>query len=595
MPEMVGDALVSVSADEDSATEILCCEDLDATVLTALNAVIAETGADVAGILLADDDRARLRMRACTGHRTIQTQRLCAARGQGVVGRVFELGAPLNVHDICADPSNEFLSIARRDGTRSAMGAPMVSGGEVVGAVMAWGRCARAFTDAHLNALIRIAHVTTIATERASRHEAACAEVRRLGDDRHRLERERDVLARGADFGARLGEGVLEGIPLGDLTTQIATELDARVAVLDGGLTTLSGSCSALAARHVAAHRRERFRYVTPDPARSDAGGIAVRDLVVASELVGFLCVELGREPRDVDRLLVEHAARACALALGIECARVEGRAAARRDFLCDLLDGRVHDETQAHLWAQSLRVRLPAAMRVLVLRLGGAEPDGGEPSAVADEALALDMERAAEAATGVRMLVAPRGATIAALVPAGDDPAAARLLGERIAERVAADHPGLALTVGISGEATSTGELPEAYAQACSALSAAPLISGPTQVAVLDELGVLQFLLAPGDHDALSRFAHTVLGTVIAYDEEHQSQLIRTVDQYLANDCNLQRTAEQVFVHPKTVRYRLDRVEEMCGLDFSRQRDRFDAQLAISIVSTLAIGAVAA
>ena len=42
------------------------------------------------------------------------------------------------------------------------------------------------------------------------------------------------------------------------------------------------------------------------------------------------------------------------------------------------------------------------------------------------------------------------------------------------------------------------------------------------------------------------------------------------------------------MFVHAKTVRYRLDKVQDIAGLDFTRQRDRFDAQLAISILRTL-------
>ena len=74
----------------------------------------------------------------------------------------------------------------------------------------------------------------------------------------------------------------------------------------------------------------------------------------------------------------------------------------------------------------------------------------------------------------------------------------------------------------------------------------------------------------------------------MLDHDRDRPSELTRTVEAYLANDCNLQRTAAGMFVHPKTVRYRLDKVQEMVGLDFARQRDRFEAQLAINIVRTL-------
>ena len=43
--------------------------------------------------------------------------------------------------------------------------------------------------------------------------------------------------------------------------------------------------------------------------------------------------------------------------------------------------------------------------------------------------------------------------------------------------------------------------------------------------------------------------------------------------------------------MHPKTVRYRLRRVEELTRRDLSAERDRFDAQLAITILRALALG----
>ena len=84
--------------------------------------------------------------------------------------------------------------------------------------------------------------------------------------------------------------------------------------------------------------------------------------------------------------------------------------------------------------------------------------------------------------------------------------------------------------------------------------------------------------------------FARRILGPLIDYDEAHGAELVRTVEVYLANDCNLQRAAEQIFVHPKTVRYRLDRVEALSGISLATQQDRFDAHLAVTIIRALAL-----
>jgi DNA-binding PucR family transcriptional regulator len=142
-----------------------------------------------------------------------------------------------------------------------------------------------------------------------------------------------------------------------------------------------------------------------------------------------------------------------------------------------------------------------------------------------------------------------------------------------------------------MSGCFPLAADLSQASAQARSALSAAPLVASGPAIALFDELGVLRFLLAPGDRRDLWSFAHKVLGPILDYDRAHDTDLVRTIEIYLVNDCNLQRTAAALFVHPKTVRYRLERIHTLGQVDLSRQQDRFDTQLGITILRALSVG----
>src|ERR687896_249296 len=85
------------------ARDILGDLDLESTLLSIVNAARDLLGADIVGILLADDANEVLTMRACTGHRTVRTARLVVRRGQGVAGSVFETGRPLSVDDYLTD------------------------------------------------------------------------------------------------------------------------------------------------------------------------------------------------------------------------------------------------------------------------------------------------------------------------------------------------------------------------------------------------------------------------------------------------------------------------------------------------------------
>ena len=576
------------------AADILSSLELDVTLLSVLNAVTATTHADIAGILLADETGETLRMQACTGHRTVATARLVVHRGQGVAGKVFEEGRPIRVDDYQDDPeiSRDFADIAQADGTRAALGAPMTVRGRTIGVAMSWRREPAAYSGADLQAMTTLANLAAIAVENARLYEQQRRTVATLEHANRRLEAQNESLRRATEVHDHLMRLVLEGVVLGDVVEGVARMLDADVVMVDAGCRVMAASGAAGAALQPRIAAR-----VTSRHARSQEDGrLLVRDIVAGGEQLGWLGVALRHPRAPLDTVLVEQATIMCALELTRERAVLEARTRVRGDFLWDLLDDKLADPAEALVWARALRLELPERVRVALIRAQGRSrdamaPDDSLPQLALRESLAQFVERAATAAGSGTALAAARGSLIALLLPAMDDPRAARARVELVIDRLGERFPGLDVAAGVSACAATIHDLPEAYGQAQVALNAAPTTAAGThRVAVLDELGIMRFLLAPGDRSDLQDYARRVLGEVLDYDRAHTSELTPTIEAYLASDCNLQRTAERMFVHPKTVRYRLDKVQQMAGLDFSRQRDRFDAQLAINILQTLAL-----
>lgn len=67
-------------------------------------------------------------------------------------------------------------------------------------------------------------------------------------------------------------------------------------------------------------------------------------------------------------------------------------------------------------------------------------------------------------------------------------------------------------------------------------------------------------------------------------YDAVHQSDLIHTLDVFLATSCSWSRTASELHVHVNTLRYRIKRIEEISGKDLSRFGDRVELFLALEL-----------
>ena len=56
------------------------------------------------------------------------------------------------------------------------------------------------------------------------------------------------------------------------------------------------------------------------------------------------------------------------------------------------------------------------------------------------------------------------------------------------------------------------------------------------------------------------------VLGTLVAYDAAHSSDMVETLDAYLRCERSWVRTAKAMGLHRQTVVYRIQRVEDITG-----------------------------
>ena len=72
-----------------------------------------------------------------------------------------------------------------------------------------------------------------------------------------------------------------------------------------------------------------------------------------------------------------------------------------------------------------------------------------------------------------------------------------------------------------------------------------------------------------------------TLISSVYEPLRQHSTDMLDTLDTYLANGRSLEATARALYVHPNTVRYRLHRVAELVGWDPSDARDALALQTA--------------
>jgi sugar diacid utilization regulator len=258
--------------------------------------------------------------------------------------------------------------------------------------------------------------------------------------------------------------------------------------------------------------------------------------------------------------------------------------------FVHALLARRIPDEEAVYARATELGLELSEGASVIVARAHAHVPveDGWR-----DRVRAI-AERGARAAVPGTIAALPEhtdqsGAEIVLLIPGAED--AALRAGEAVLREFQADLAGYSFTLGRSRVATEPLELARSGNEALLAANVAEGDESQTLLA-FDDTGAYRLLLPAMSEDPaeLQRFYAETIEPLVAYDEQYETELVMTVETFLDCDGNVAATAQRLFTHRHTVRYRLDRVHELCGLDVGSTDGREKLSLGLKAMRVLGI-----
>jgi PucR family transcriptional regulator, purine catabolism regulatory protein len=134
---------------------------------------------------------------------------------------------------------------------------------------------------------------------------------------------------------------------------------------------------------------------------------------------------------------------------------------------------------------------------------------------------------------------------------------------------------PGVAL--GVSDPLRRADRAPDAAREARWAQTAASNLAQPVV-----RYGEGTPLFLPRTLGEAELAAERVLGPVLAYDEEHATELMRSLSVFLEQNRSWQRSAELLHVHKQTLVYRMHRVEDLTGRDLRNTADIVELWMAL-------------
>ncbi len=380
-----------------------------------------------------------------------------------------------------------------------------------------------------------------------------------------------DLAALGA-----ITEAVESGAGLPEVVRAAARALDASLVLVDR-----AGGVLAVAARSPADERS----------LMADAPDVEVLELRVADRVVGVLRARLrAAAPPAVLRLVVT-------LVAG-EVERVRAPERASREALTAFLEQALTRGFAARedllARAGELAIDLADGASVVVARAHAhvATDDGGRARVLAAA------ERGARAAVPGAVAAPstrpdPVGAEVVVLVPGAAE--AGPRAADAVLRELHAALPGHTFAVGRSRFTPDPVDLPRAGNEALLAANVAEGHAEDERVVLAFEATGAYRLLLPAmseDPTELQRFYAETVEPLVVYDEQYATDLVLTVEAFLDADGNVAGTAARLFTHRHTVRYRLERVRELSGLDVGSTDGREKLSLGLKARRVLGIAA---
>jgi sugar diacid utilization regulator len=369
-----------------------------------------------------------------------------------------------------------------------------------------------------------------------------------------------------------LSEAVESGAGLPAVARAAARLLDASVALIDR-------SSAVLAVAGASPDQEQRLL--------SGGDGVTAVELRVADSAVGELRYRAKVAPEPAIARMVT-----TLLALELERSRSpewESEEVAS-GFVADVLGRRVTDRGDIVARGGELGADLDRGAGVLVLR---AAPRAAQTGEWRERVLTLALRALRSLAPGslATMEEATEGAAanLAVIVPAEDDERLARAVAG-LARELDDSLAGFHMTIGRSRRCADPVDLYRAGNEAHLAVNVGEAEGRATLA--FEDTGAYRLLLPAMSEDPgeLERFYAETIQPLSDYDDQYETELVTTVEAYLDNDGNVAATAKQLFTHRHTVRYRLERVKELCGHDVSATEGREKLGLGLKAMRVLGI-----
>ena len=562
-----GDALARVQRENETLYAVIktvsSSLDLDRVLGGIVDIATDATGCHAAFIYFVERDR--LILRAASPRYSHLVGQLAWGVDEGLTGWVARTKTPEFIRDHALDdPRMKYVPELEEERFQSMVAVPILArDGDVLGVVVLHTQAPREFDDGVVNFLVHTASLAAGAIENAQLYEGT----RRRVDALTTLTQLSQALA-AVTLREDLYDAVTRGARqlLGADACQIwRVDPDADELNLAGADPPEAADGPGRASQLLELMRRERTGAVED--------GMLVAPLTAADEQLGILCcIAHGREFDEEDAELLRAVAHQTAV--GLKKAELIERLTAE-NIVKDMFEALSAGSVEA-AEAKAAEARCDLTRPHVFLHAIRAPGGDGSPSW---PALAADFEGRLRRLYP-RAFFDSRHDCVRAIAPL---PTAGAAAVERLRQGCEELASETGLVIGLSDVDRGAASARRRMREAADAARIGRALVADGGAVSYEGLGAYKYLVHLDVDDAPHDRYRSSVEELIEYDRKRGARLVETLERFLADRGSVAASARALYIHPNTVRQRLERIERVTGLDLDKE-DLLSLELALKL-----------
>ncbi len=143
----------------------------------------------------------------------------------------------------------------------------------------------------------------------------------------------------------------------------------------------------------------------------------------------------------------------------------------------------------------------------------------------------------------------------------------------------------GLSVSVGIGNSYKDLKMMKQSLNEAELAIDSAKCQGLDDTITRYKDIGIYGLLFSIKNKTVLENYFTQILGTISNNDDKNKdSNLLQILEMYLNENCNITVTAEKLFLHRNTLKYKIKKIEELLNCDLHNFDDCMKVKIALYI-----------